>query len=91
MIRLLCALVAVLSGPALADVVIRGRDGSVHRVPTNPQDITSIEMVQGAGTPLPPPGVGQIGMPWVVNNAGNWMRIEGEAIGIAARQGLPSA
>jgi hypothetical protein len=75
--RLICALVVSIALPALADVVIRGRDGTVYRVPINAQDVASIELVPGAGSP--PQNVGQIGMPWVVNNAGNIFRGDGRS------------
>ncbi len=73
---LISALLIVLAWPALADVVIRTRDGAVHRVPVSPQDVISIEMVQGGGV-APLPVVGQVGMPWVVNSAGNIFRGDG--------------
>jgi hypothetical protein len=70
--------------PAAADVVIRLRDGSVHRVPVNPQDVTGIEFVPGAGASAAIPA--HAGQPWVVNNAGNILR--GDARGW---QSLPGA
>jgi hypothetical protein len=81
------AAVMALAKAARADVVIRTRDGAVHRVPVNPQDITSIEMVPGAGAPGAPPVVAppgpaggvQVGLPWVVNNGANIYRGDGRS------------
>ena len=88
----------LLSLPVLADVVIRMRDGAVHRVPVSPQDVTSIELVPGAGASVVPPPAqpfdGRLGTPWVVNSNGNifrgdvrgWQQLSGAAqdIGVGA-------
>jgi len=84
------AAIAPLGKAARADVVIRTRDGAVHRVPVNPQDITSIEMVPGASAPGAPPvvaapvtpgatGGAQVGLPWVVNNGASIYRGDGRS------------
>ena len=93
--RFITALVLLLALPVLADVVIRTRDGTVHRLPVNPQDVLNIEMVPGGGaSPAPPPPsvapAQQLGMPWVVNSNGNifrgdgrsWQQLSGAALDI---------
>ena len=94
--RLIPALVLLLALPVLAEVVIRARDGTVYRVPVNPQDVVSIEMVPAGGAPPPqtPAPPANIGMPWVVNGNGNifrgdgrvWQQLSGlaTAIGVGA-------
>ncbi|MCE2918035.1 MAG: hypothetical protein LW768_21150 [Rubrivivax sp.] len=90
--RLIAAFVLLLALPVLADVVIRTRDGSVFRLPINPQDIVSIEMApSGVQSPAPPPQmapaapapapaqVSGLGAPWVVNSNGNIFRGDGRS------------
>ena len=98
--RMAASLAALMMAlPAFADVVIRTRDGAVHRVPVAPQDVTGIEFVPGVGAGVAPvvqgqPFDGRLGMPWVVNSNGNifrpdtrgWQQLSGAAqdIGVGA-------
>jgi hypothetical protein len=77
--RLFPALLLLLALPAWADVVIRMRDGSSHRLAVNPQDIVSIEMAPGVGVAPVVGGSGQTGAPWVVNSAGSILRGDGRS------------
>jgi hypothetical protein len=85
---------ALLALPAAADVVIRMRDGTVHRVPVDPQQVLSVDMEPGvgvAGPPAPAAAAGRLGAPWIVNANGEifrgdgrvWQRLSGRAQDIA--------
>lgn len=87
------ALVLLAAAPPLAaDVVIRLRDGTVHRVPVNPQDVAGIEFTTGAALAGIPANAGQ---PWVITSEAiilrgdvrGWQRMPGESswdVGVGA-------
>ncbi|MCE2915913.1 MAG: hypothetical protein LW768_10255 [Rubrivivax sp.] len=84
--RAVCLVILLAALPALADVVIRMRDGSVHRVPVDPKDVLGVEMEPGigrVGPVLPPPSTmvapTRLGTPWVVNSNGEIFRGDGRS------------
>ncbi|MGE0744126.1 MAG: right-handed parallel beta-helix repeat-containing protein [Rhodospirillales bacterium] len=68
------AAVAAACGPAVADMVIRLKDGTVHRVPADPADIESITFGPAA-KPSPAPAPAAAAAPAAPRAAGHLLRV----------------